>query len=707
MAGKAWRRLDIEALRVLVGKAWDPVIVLMAAAIVGYGAFLRLKPLEASGFVPGDFYSWRALGGEWLFGEPSLLLRFFAIAGEGVVVLAPVILWLVGVLAAGYVVYAITGSTASMLISASLLSLSSILLQATSAGNTVWDTPGVAIIPLTVALLAGASRRGSPYLAGIAGMVAGVSSAFWDGYFIVMALIAVYSILEAAAGEWRLALASALATLAFLALSPAAGIAGILLGPGIVIVAALAFAVLASKARLGVVGGLWLLVVAVAFYLLLVAGRVAWEPDMVRVSEGLDRVLSVIQQTPSPLSPESLVRDTSLWLIMALAGALWLAYKGLYGSRGNLYSVSLAILAAAALGGVITLFYTSLPSASLVTLIALSAPLALRAIKDFGLLGDELGIVVAIGLIVSLVIASSYLALNSYERAQLFIPFSVGGQTVMDVEGAEEPSPLPVWNYVAEAIRQLSPERVYTWPQYGSIIEALTGTEATSPDDGYDYLFNSLYILSGSEGEASAVLKQEGVKPGKAVIVVREVFLGRYDARNAVVVMYPRPLVVQSFGTRFFVVQGVGDMNHLYYELTFTRRVDEGTSPFESGWQSEYLLQGYATIMFPGLLGNPAENTARAREAITVKLLLDSIFKISTKGEVLGVCDFIPDNAVYVPGAFIAGPGGGLVQPLFIITETEKFEPYKIIVGCTQILRDTGVAVEFTAEVIGIYVWKG
>ena len=698
----------MEALKRLIVRLWDPAIIVLSAVVVGYGAYLRLKPLEVAGFIPGDFYSWRALGGSTLFGEPSTLLRVFAALGgvEGVVI-APVILWFIAVIATAYTVYTLTGSTTSILISTSLLSLSTIILQVSSAGNVAWDTPGIAVVALIAALLTAASKKGNPYLAAAAGLIAGGASTFWDGYFIGVVIVAVYSILEASRGLWRVAVASSGAALAVLLLSPAASLKGVLLGPSVVLLASLAVGVLASRVRLGLVEGLWFLTAPTAYYLLLLAERVAFEPDLVRVAEGLDKVLSVIQQVPQPLNPELLVRDTSLWMVMALVGVAWVIYRGVYGAKSQDQSTSLSIAVAMALVGVIALSYTSLPAASLATLIALTAPLALRAIKESGISGDELGVVVAIGLIIALAIASSYLALNNYERAQLFIPFSAGGQAVMDVEGAEEPSPLLVWKYVADAIADLSPDKVYTWPFYGSIIEALTGVEATSPDDGYDSIFNTLYILSGSEGEAAAVLKQEGVEPGKAVIVVREVFLGRYDAQNGVVVMYPRPLPVQSVGTRFFVVQGVGDLNHLYAALTFTGRLEEGISPFESGWQSEYLLQGFTTIMFPGLIGSPPDNVAKAREALTAKLLLDSIFKVATNGKVLGVCNFIPDNAVYVPGVFVAGPGGGLVQPLFIVTETERFEPYKVIVGCPQILRDTGVAVEFTAEVVGIYVWKG
>ncbi len=692
-------------------KAIDPILALASAALIGYGLYLRLKPLESVGPLPGDLYSWKALAGAYSFGEPSFLLWLAAsMGGAAAASLAPVALWLIAAIAAGAAAIVFTGSLVAALVAVSLLSLSTIALQATAAGFTAWDTPSLATLSVLALALAMSARTGREVYAAVAGVVAGLSSTYWDSYPIAVLVVSTYSILELARGSTLAALVSSLALTAALAVSPGAGVASLLLGPGVVALAALSLSIAAHLRALrpGLALGVWALLAAFAYYFLLLASGLVAEPDLARGLLGLDPVATLALPAEGGAGAGALLRDLGVWVVLSAAASAWLAYKLVQGK------ISWDVVAGAPLAvGLVAVFalaaeVSSSLAPSAVALTALTSPMAVRVFRELGLSGDELGLVIAVGAALGLVITGAYLASQDLDRVQLMVPILAGGQALVDAEDAEEPEPYFLWEEVASVIKESGARKVYVWPSYGNIIEALAGVESTSLDDGYNELFNALAVLTGTEGEASAIISRyEGLAPGEAVVVVREVFLGRYDAQNGVVVLYPRPIVVQSLGTRFFVVQGVADLAHLYTALAFTGRIEEGVSPFDSGWQSEYSIQGFTTVMFPGLLGNPSDNVARARETLLVRLILDSVFKLASDGELLRGCGFIPETAVFVPGAFVAMPGRTVVQPLFIVTDTERFEPLRIVMTCPQIISDTGLIVEFTAEVIGVYLWRG
>jgi hypothetical protein len=455
---------------------------------------------------------------------------------------------------------------------------------------------------------------------------------------------------------------------------------------------------------------LWLLIVASMYYAYLLALGSALEPDIVRAALSPDVILA-FKQPSAPASPEALARDLSVWAAMAAVAGGWAAFSTIYRrSESREDAVALALAATWLLAAAVSIVFTGLTTPSLAVLTAALAPYLLAALRGAGLasLNDELTMVVAVGAGLSLAIAATYLAVSGLTTAQLMMPLSVGGQALVAGDDYEKLEPAPIWERVAEEIAAISPRKVYVWPYYGAIIEALAGVEATTLDDGAEQLYVAARLLTGDEGEAAYILGSvEGLSPGQAVVVVREVFVGRYEAQTGVVILYPRPVLVQALATRSFIIQGVGDLSNLYTNLQVSGRIEEGVSPFDSGWESEAVVQGFATIMFPGLTGNPADNVARARETLAVKLALDAVFKLSTNGVLLEGCEFIPQTAVYVPGVFLSTPGGGIVQPLFIITETERFEPVKVVMSCPQILSDTGLRVEFTAEMVAIYAWKG
>lgn len=708
------------------------LMIVLMLILVGYGSYLRLRPAEKYGFVIDDFYSWSALSGLALKGEPSLALSFiagiFRDAGlaEEAVALFPIAAWLVSVVGVYYILSRFEKSLAAPFIALLPLAVATSSLQATSLGRSSWDTPGLIATAFVYSLLAYAivsAREKELYTRVsymLAGLIAGISSLFWGGYFLVLLSLVVYIILASLNGvKPRLLFYLSLGALAGLSASYLGNPEDLLRGEPALFALLTIVLFLASRKP----GDLksherflvaWSSLGLVVLYILSLLSGFSTKPEL--VAEALVGVMdlrSIFSQRPDDLSWSFVLRDFGLWGFLALLPVIKALYTYL-GTRRldkvDLFSLSVAVPAATALA--ISLTYTSLPILTAITSISILSGLSINTLRATGFLSsrDELTLTLASALAVSLVFSGAYIAYSGYQFSLSYAPLTAGSQAIVSNEPQGGPGFSDAWMLAAELLSEADPENsiVYTWPAFAPIIEAMTRLEAVDVSDGELMLFALSRLMVGDEGEASYILSSvEGLKSKQAYIVLREVFLGSYDAQTGLVLLYPRPVLVQSLGSLSFVIQGVGDLNHLYFYLIAAEELEEGSTPFDGGWYSEAVVQGFSTRMFPGLYGNPSDNVSRVRDSLLVKLLIDTVLKLSTNSVIGSGCDFLPGNATFTMGVFLQTPGGGVVQPLFVLEEPENFEIIGAVISCPQILSDTGLRIEFTAEVIAVYKWKG
>jgi len=694
------------------------------ALLVATGVILRLYPSISSGIGPASELAWKAVflartgslepGAEGLAAAIGILLSPL-MGVEKAVSLAPLIIYVIGVYAAFAFGYIAARSSLAGLIAASLISVSPTLVAATSAGVVVEDTPAVAVLPVVAALIAASFRyEGRRGLAAfiLLGAAIGFSQLFWPrAYLAPLALLAVTP-LAASMGRLREAAAAAFLAAAVSAASGAAGASWAWLSTVISAwPAASAAAGYAARLLAAPQIQAWLSFMGLVFASFTLLSGAVQPPPELSLALGLPTANleeAVIRNVTLGVNVFAALREAGVWLALTIIAYALLIVKWLQGRLGTGDAVLLALappLAASLLLGYITAAYV-IPA---MILLSLAAGMALWGLESAGLtpsLRDDLAATVYMAILVFLAIHVAYDVNASLATAPARAPQEAAGFGALYLLGGEAAATASdAWRLAVEAIP--GDALVVAWGNTAYLLAA-KGYRVLGYTEGDINL--AARLLTANEDEASALLRDAGYKPGDNIyFIVHEIMLGVYDVQQNAVILYPAPAVTEvPQANLYFIAHGRVDMGRFFEMLKVADRIpDDVASPFDTDYATEYVNQGVRAYHFPGLIGQPPENLRKAREALVNRMLIDGVFKLAGEQAMRGAgCGFAAETAIYVPAVYTQSPFGGMIQPLFIVTEMARFQPVAAIISCPSV-NDTGERIEFAAEVIMVYRWTG
>ena len=719
-ARSSWR----DRVEALLARHGDHLAMIIFAVIVLIGIVLRVYPALSARIGPASELAWKAVylvkSGGFEPGSEGLVALIGAVlaplmGAETAVSLAPVIIYVVGAYSAFSFAYILTRSTLAGLVSSSLIAVAPTLVAATSAGTVVEDTSSVMLLPLTALLLASILRNDgnrSLLLAAVLGVTIGLSQIFWARAYLAPLMLLVFTPIAAVRGKLREAAAASIMASLF---SAAAGLAGAQWSWLSLILSAwpAAAAAAGTASRLLALPQLqaWLSFMALAFTgFALLSGSVQPPPELSLVlglpSMNLEE--AVVRNITLGVNVFAALREAGVWLALTLLAYALLVVKWLQGRLETGDAVLLAItppLLAAVLLGYASAAYV-IPA---MTLLALSSSLALWSLEALGLkptLKDDLSASIYLAVIIFLAIQIAYDVNASIVTAPARAPQEASGFGALYLLGGDaETTVSDAWQRLLQTIPKDA--LVVAWGNTAYLLAA-KGYRVLGYTEGS--LDLAARILTANEDEATALLRDAGYTPADNIyVVVHELMLGVYDLQQNAVILYPAPAVTQiQQANIYFVVHGRIDMGRFFEMLKVGDRIpDDVTSPFDTDYATEYINQGVRVFHFPGLIGQPAENLRKSREALVNRLLIDGVFKLGGDEAQRGAgCDFLAETAVYVPAVYTQSQLGGMVQPLFILADTARFEPVASIMSCPSV-TDTGERIEFAAEVIVVYHWTG
>lgn len=635
-------------------------------------------------------------------------------------------------------VYYITGSMLGGLVTAVLFAVSPGALSRTVAGFVEKTGVSVPLLSAYIIFLAlalrGSGRRALAY-AMLAGAFGGSISYFWGGYHLATVLLATLIALDPLfhrPSEARLKLYLAIsATYALIVSSaPPEKAAYFLRDLGALVTGSMAlYAAAFYLSRRGLYSWrihLWALSVAGALGILGILSGFLEVGGRIRLAMGFRGFSPLVEsvQEHAPMSLGDVVTQYGVPLVFVLGGLLVFAYNIYSGRRSRLDPLAATLYALVALlvyANINLAYFTQMASYIATIAAGVSAGLymglARRAWET-----DELRAIGAGAIIVVLLISSAYYAsidysVNSVRAPQILTsgvgPIALGaGRTVVPLNDA--------WLRALEYIRENTSEDsvVVSWWDYGYWITVNTGrrTLADGATANETHIRLLARILTGTEDEASALMRLLGLEPGNTYLVFYDVYLGVFrrgpDGGGGVATLYPFTRESRVPGSNVYIINhGAQDLAKSFQMLRIGYRIDPfAPAPYLTGYSSEVVAQGTRIIHFPGFAGSPQENVTRVvQDTLLYRLSILGIAALSEAGIFTGACGFLGEASIFIPAVkATGGPAGTSLQPVIPLEEPRRFQPEAIIVGCPAgLIFDQGDSIEFYSVIVFIYKWTG
>ncbi|MEB3825705.1 MAG: hypothetical protein LRS47_03450, partial [Desulfurococcales archaeon] len=284
-------------------------------------------------------------------------------------------------------------------------------------------------------------------------------------------------------------------------------------------------------------------------------------------------------------------------------------------------------------------------------------------------------------------------------------PFVINGSVIVPLNNA--------WKNALKYINESTPKNslIVTWWDYGYWVTVNTGRRTLADGATLNETQIRLLarILTGTEGEASALLYKIGAKPNETYILAYEVFYF-FKNNNTLIVLpaynMPSSNVEEAIYRQkgyYVISHGQADWAKSFQMLRIGRRVnpDPTLTPYDTNYSSIY----NAWKNFPGLVGMPISTVDKVRNTLIYKLMIDGAYSLIDHR--YGCNDPLMENitniqfVVRAMGSSFAGQSFVTIPKPAIL---QGFVPEKVFVGCPYITSDHTQA---TGVMIILYKWTG
>ena len=441
----------------------------------------------------------------------------------------------------------------------------------------------------------------------------------------------------------------------------------------------------------------------------------------------LSPLLTSVQENQGA-SLKYIVNQYGIALVIAVIGVFYELYMILTRKKENPVTAAIYLAVILLLYGNMNLSYLTQMSATISSIAAgifIGDVVKYAFLSEGGSLGklslkksskslDPLPVIIA-GTLVLIVVSgallqfSSALTMAKFHAPQIetsgLSPFRINHTIVVPLNNA--------WKEALQYINQSTPKNalIVAWWDYGYWITVNTGRKTVA--DGATLNSTQIRLLArimtGTDGEASALLRQLGAKPNETYILAYEIFYF-FKNNDTLIVMpaynMPSPEIEEAIYRQkgyYVISQGQADWAKSFQMLRIGRRVnpDPRLTPFDTNYSSVY----YAWKNFPGLVGVPISVVDKVRHTLIYQLMIDGAYHLLDHR--LGCNDAIFNNVTNVQfivramGTSLGGQGFVSVPKPATVMD---FVPEKIIVGCPYITPDHTQA---TAVMIILYKWTG
>ncbi|MEB3846063.1 MAG: hypothetical protein GSR83_03340 [Desulfurococcales archaeon] len=683
------------------------------------------------------------IGVPWFAAATYPVAAAFGISLKGWIALMPVFAGTLAVIIGFYLVYKLTGSMLGGLVSAMLFAMLPGAITRTIVGFV--EKTGIAIPNLLLFLLfthmmfESKDRRKSIIYGVAAGFFGGTIGWIWGGIHFVTALFAliilIAPIVKRTVEPWRIqaVLANYITYAVLASIYPKVGLFYFVKGVGAVVTLSVILYYLAYWLYRKDYGVEHYLVVLSAVFLI---GGVAVFSGYLPVGGRILAALGVNKLSPLLTSVQEnqgaslkyIVNQYGIALVIAVIGIFYELYMILTRKKENPVTAAIYLAVILLLYGNMNLSYLTQMSATISSIAAgifIGDVVKYAFLSEGGSLGklslkksskslDPLPVIIA-GTLVLIVVSgallqfSSALTMAKFHAPQIetsgLSPFRINNTIVVPLNNA--------WKEALQYINQSTPKNalIVAWWDYGYWITVNTGRRTVA--DGATLNSTQIRLLArimtGTDGEASALLRQLGAKPNETYILAYEIFYF-FKNNDTLIVMpaynMPSPEIEEAIYRQkgyYVISQGQADWAKSFQMLRIGRRVnpDPRLTPFDTNYSSVY----YAWKNFPGLVGVPISVVDKVRHTLIYQLMIDGAYHLLDHR--LGCNDALFNNVTNVQfivramGTSLGGQGFVSVPKPATVMD---FVPEKIIVGCPYITPDHTQA---TAVMIILYKWTG
>ncbi|MCE4606366.1 MAG: hypothetical protein F7B59_03430 [Desulfurococcales archaeon] len=690
-----------------------------------------------------NFMSTEYIGVPWFAAATYPIAAFLGLSLKGWVALTPVLAGTLAVIIGFYLVYRITNSMLGGLVSSMLFAMLPGAITRTIVGFV--EKTGIAVPNLLIFLLftymmfESKDKKKSLLYGVLAGFFGGTIGWIWGGIHFVTALFALIVIIaplvRTQLEKWKkYSLLANYVTYAIIAsLYPKVGLFYFVKGVGAAVTLSIILFYMAywlySKGysiehylviilAVILVGG-----VAVFSGYLPVGGRILAALGVNKLSP----LLTSVQENQGA-SIHYIVNEYGIALILAVIGVFYELYLILTRKNQDPVTVAIYLAVILLLYGNMNLSYLTQMSA---TISSIAAGIFVGDVVEFaftsegGSLGklslkksssslDPLPIIIA-GTLVIIVVSgallqfSDSLTMAKFHAPQIetsgLSPFKINNTIIVPINNA--------WKEALQYINESTPKDalIVAWWDYGYWITVNTGRRTVA--DGATLNGTQIRllarILTGTDGEASALLRMLGAKPNETYILAYEVFYF-FKNNDTLIVMpaynMPSSNIEEAIYRQkgyYVISQGQADWAKSFQMLRIGRRVnpDPRLTPFDTNYSSVY----YAWKNFPGLVGVPTSVVNKVRNTLIYQLMIDGAYNII--GHRVGCNDPLFSNVTkveFIVRAMGSGLGGQGFVPIPKPTNIMGFVPEKVFIGCPYVTPDHTQA---TGVMIILYKWTG
>ncbi|MEB3755633.1 MAG: hypothetical protein GSR79_02045 [Desulfurococcales archaeon] len=690
-----------------------------------------------------NFLSTEYIGVSWFAAATYPIAAVFGLSLKGWIALMPVFAGTLAVIIGFYLVYRVTNSMLGGLVSAMFFAMLPGAITRTIVGFV--EKTGIAIPNLLLFLLftymmfESKDKKKSLTYGVLAGFFGGTIGWIWGGIHFVTALFAliiiVTPLIRIQIEEWKKnSLFATYITYAVIAsLYPKVGLFYFVKGVGaIVTLSIILFYIAYWLYGKGYTIEHYLVILAAV----ILAGGVAIFSGYLPVGGRILAALGVNKLSPLLTSVQEnqgasiryIVNQYGIALIVAVIGVFYELYLIMTKKKQNSITATIYLTVILLLYGNMNLSYLTQMSA---TISSIAAGIFVGDIVKFaftsegGSLGklslkksssslDPLPVIIA-GTLVIIVVSgallqfSDSLTMAKFHAPQIetsgLSPFKINNSVVVPINNA--------WKDALQYINESTPKDalIVAWWDYGYWITVNTGRRTVA--DGATLNSTQIMLLAriftGTDGEASALLRQLGAKPNETYILAYEIFYF-FKNNDTLIVMpaynMPSPDIEEAIYRQkgyYVISQGQADWAKSFQMLRIGRRInpDPKLTPFDTNYSSVY----YAWKNFPGLVGVPVSVVDKVRNTLIYQLMIDGAYNILDHR--IGCNDPLFSNVTnveFIVRAMGSSLGGQGFVPVPKPAKIMGFVPEKVFVGCPYVTPDHTQA---TGVMIILYKWTG